>query len=203
MGLRQAYWQRRMALGKVAREGGPSLKFESPIKPGQESLDDKAISKTDLKNASTEFAVAIASKIGTAPVEKRRAFIDGHVADLQDLLLGAAPSLLEPPRKAPALWSKRDKKQHQNPAEFIVEHYGRWMGRGLTRAHIRDLDHQLYLALANFLREVPALPSNFDLPTKDEWYERLYADRRLLNQLSEREKGLVLVAQGHRLLRIS
>ena len=58
----------------------------------------------------------------------------------------ARPSSL--PAKPPALWADRDPHSSINPAEFTRKTYAKWLGRSLTRKHLRDLDPQLYRALS-------------------------------------------------------
>ena len=50
--------------------------------------------------------------------------------------------------KAPTLWAERDVDVKTNPAKFTIDTYKRWIGQGLTRQHLRELDPQLYHALS-------------------------------------------------------
>lgn len=76
------------------------------------------------------------------------------------------------PTTPPSLWRERE-DWHQTPIEFITDVYGWWLGRGLTRAHLRPLDKDLYQALVNWLgRKGNRAPKSFDLPTKSEQYSR-------------------------------
>jgi len=52
------------------------------------------------------------------------------------------------PTKAPALWADRDPDLKTNPAKFTTDTYKDWIGKGLTRQHLRELDPQLYHALS-------------------------------------------------------
>ena len=56
---------------------------------------------------------------------------------------------------------------------FIKRVYADWLGHGLTRAHLRDLDLPLYNALATWTRRHG--PGDLDLPTKKELNDRLLA----------------------------
>lgn len=71
------------------------------------------------------------------------------------------------PTEAPRLWSDRDAGDTTNPAEFIRKHYKRWIGFGLTRKDLRDLDPQLYHALSVWEHRHPEDRIN-ELPTVSE-----------------------------------
>lgn len=81
--------------------------------------------------------------------------------------LARATSPLEAhlPSVAPALWEERETGRKVSPAEFIRKHYGSWLGKGLTRAHIGKLDAKLYAAYGQQVKRKPEeavkrLPSN-------------------------------------------
>jgi hypothetical protein len=61
-----------------------------------------------------------------------------------------APALADDiPSAAPALWSERPTTgEKTDPAGFVRLVYGRWIGRGLSRRRLRDLDPDLYRALS-------------------------------------------------------
>lgn len=50
------------------------------------------------------------------------------------------------PMKAPQLWE--DRKSTENPVAFTSRVYGAWIGKGMTRKKLRDLDPALYRALS-------------------------------------------------------
>jgi hypothetical protein len=77
------------------------------------------------------------------------------------------------PAEAPSKWSKRVRKA-ETPIDFIQREYASWLGKGLTRAHLRRLDMSLYDALNHWLKN-NALPSEVDLPTKKEMIDRKIA----------------------------
>lgn len=85
------------------------------------------------------------------------------------------------PEKAPALWAEA-KEPGDTPPAFIQRHYAPWLGQGLTRADVRHLDPQLYMALSNWLRK-NELPEGFDLPTtkekNDRWVQRVQSGEPL------------------------
>lgn len=58
------------------------------------------------------------------------------------------PSRPSLPKRAPTLWKDRDPAAEMNPALFTRETYARWLGHGLTRQHLRNLDSDLYRALS-------------------------------------------------------
>lgn len=73
------------------------------------------------------------------------------------------------PEQAPELW---DKKKQPNPAQFIFDTYQKWIGKGLTRAHLLKLDKPLYKAFSAWVQK----KDNYlwyDLPTVKEANTRL------------------------------
>ena len=88
------------------------------------------------------------------------------------------------PTEAPVLWINA--KDGRTPPQFIMDHYGAWVGKGLTRADIRNLDRGLYNALYNWEQRkkrgelAPGrekLPIGYELPTikeqNDSWVKRV------------------------------
>jgi hypothetical protein len=63
------------------------------------------------------------------------------------------------PEDIAARWKTRDKKTYKSPVEFIRVFYSEFLHKGLHRGHIRQIDPQLYAALANWLGK-----SDHDLP---------------------------------------
>lgn len=108
------------------------------------------------------------------------------------------------PEQAPVLWADRKRTDPESgkpvvppedpetgkpwtPPGFVKHFYGAWLradGSGLTRAHIKHLDPQLYTALANWLRHSD-LPADCPLPTKSAQTDRLAE----LHGLSDRQPG--------------
>ncbi len=85
-------------------------------------------------------------------------------------LAESTPPKVTLPRKATALWADRDASQKITPAQFTRNIYGAWIGRGLTRKHLRDLDEPLYHALSvwehrhpdDTIKELPTLAQVID-----------------------------------------
>ena len=79
------------------------------------------------------------------------------------------------PKEPPATW-RADKLDNETPPDFIRRFYEPWLGKGLDRAHIRNLDRPLYQALDNWLRN-HEMPADVDLPTRKEqnsrWVQRI------------------------------
>lgn len=75
----------------------------------------------------------------------------------------------ELPAKAPEIWAGRDRSVKTNPAQFIRRVYGLWLGRGLKRGHLRELDPQLYQAFANWVFRHP----EDDIPELARKYEEV------------------------------
>lgn len=88
------------------------------------------------------------------------------------------------PSKAPRLWSERKTEETTNPVEFIRKHYKRWVGFGLTRKDLRDLDPQLYHALSVWEHRHPE-DRMIDLPTLSQVIDEKIATLRA--EFSEEE----------------
>ena len=108
---------------------------------------------------------------------------------------GTSPPL---PRKAPLLWARRDRSLKLTPVAFTRMTYGPWLGKGLTRSHLRELDKALYHALANWVSRHPedGMP---ELPSQSERVDQKLA--RLADEYSPdelRRLGLALQARNKR-----
>ncbi len=74
----------------------------------------------------------------------------------------------EIPQTAPELYKDRERKpelgnKKENPFQFLERVYGQWLGKGLTRSHIKSLDLRLYEAISKKLyNKDPSIPENFD-----------------------------------------
>ncbi len=55
------------------------------------------------------------------------------------------------PSVAPALWAERTSGREVSPVGFIQQHYGPWIGKGLTRPDLKRLDEPLYRAHTIFI----------------------------------------------------
>lgn len=65
----------------------------------------------------------------------------------------------------------------ETPPQFVQRVYGEWLGRGLTRAHIRALDPTLSQAIVNWSRKPEnEWPPEVDLPTLKEQNDRLVSE---------------------------
>lgn len=76
----------------------------------------------------------------------------------------------ELPSVALELYRNR-KNPKEKPAEFIKRVYGSWLGKGLTRSHLNQLDSALYVAEKN-RAFYHGRTHNIDLPTKAEQIDR-------------------------------
>lgn len=118
--------------------------------------------------------LAPSPKLRLSPEERREHYkrvIDGlsveeleqFGADIQGSSLGhvfhgsADPEVdvIGLPASAPALWSERRTGRKVSPADFVREYYDEWLGKGLTRAHVKKLDLPLYNALAKWITRHP------------------------------------------------
>jgi hypothetical protein len=82
----------------------------------------------------------------------------------------------ELPVTAPQTWI-HDREAGENAPDFIKRVYEPWLGKGLARTNINQLDPQLYLAFNRWLsRPGNTLPDDLDLPTRKEVNDRIVAD---------------------------
>ena len=83
----------------------------------------------------------------------------------QMLVVAFAEALRNPelPEAAKIKYKDRVNKE-QDPVSFTREHYGDFLGKGLTRAHIQKIDSSLYRGLVNWSQN-HEFPSDFELPT--------------------------------------
>lgn len=98
----------------------------------------------------------------------------------------------------------------ETPPEFIKRVYEPWLGHGLDRGHIRQLDPKLYTAINNWLsRPDNVWPEDVDLPTREEQNRRMIDQLRaeapdgqvgkVLGDFTAREAGRIRsVMQRHR-----
>ncbi|WP_306129712.1 hypothetical protein [Roseovarius sp. MMSF_3350] len=116
----------------------------------EEVLDEKEIRQEYLRqNIKLLFAEA-AETLCESP-EEFRAFVESTVEGLVD---DTPPPDL--PSKAPKLYRDRTDKS-QKPVDFIKTVYEKWLGKGLLRPHIKQLDEALYRALYKH-----GIPEEFD-----------------------------------------
>jgi len=97
------------------------------------------------------------------------------------------------PSEAPKQWSIIDesgevgRKTGENPAEFVLRVYEPWLGKGMTRSHLHDLDPKLYRAFKTWVGRHGE--PDFDLPTKkklnDQWVVRVGQDVDASAQMRE------------------
>lgn len=87
----------------------------------------------------------------------------------------------------------------ETPPAFVKRVYGEWLGHGLDRAHIRNLDSTLYQAIVNWSRR-NEWPSDVDLPTRSEkttrWVERITTGDVSEDQLRD-ARNLLAAKQRH------
>ena len=75
------------------------------------------------------------------------------------------------PHRPPKKWSKRDPSSKISPADFTRDIYSQWIGAGLNRRHLNQIDPALYKALSVWesrhpdqrLKELPTLAEEIDL----------------------------------------
>ena len=129
-----------------------------------------------------ELALLLRAELASNPLGLENALL--FVEGLRSCVLIASATPAPLPAEPPALWLKRSNRK-EAPIDFISREYAPWLGKGLSRPHIRQLDKSLYLALYKWLSGGGKLPDDFELPTLSE-----VGDRKL--QLME---GLLLVTE--------
>lgn len=77
-----------------------------------------------------------------------------------------SPSL---PKDAPEKY--QGLRSPETPPTFVKRVYGPWLGHGLDRGHIRQLDPTLYQAIVNWSRR-NKWPTEIDLPTRSQQIDR-------------------------------
>ena len=92
----------------------------------------------------------------------------------------AAPPLPEQP---PETWAARDLNRRETPPQFITRAYAQWLGRGLSRKDLKNLDPDLYRALSVWLTRHPEDDIAKALPRKsdklDDLIDKLAAEHSL------------------------
>lgn len=100
------------------------------------------------------------------------------------------------PSVAPELWASRSKEDRRNPRDFAEQVYADWIGKGLTRKKLNQLDSDLYRALTVWEARNPearlsTIPTIAELV--DHQVEQLV---RLFNE--EEMRKLTSLLQAHR-----
>lgn len=98
------------------------------------------------------------------------------------------------PEKAPALWSERTTGRDVRPSDFIQEHYGKWIGKGLAREHLMRLDRALYNSYAKQIEREPdrKLPLIQSAPNKiADPVEAIERKRQVAREASARYRSKV------------
>jgi hypothetical protein len=143
---------------------GPGLR--RPVPPP--SLKDQAALQARATEEFRRIRQAIEeAKVALSQVADRFQFDPAQRIALLQMLLRqlqqAESSAPLPPARAPELWSEREGRK-ENPIAFIRRVYAPWLGKGLTRAQLGNLDQPLYRALSVWVHrhpedEMPELPS--------------------------------------------
>ncbi|MBO9399138.1 hypothetical protein J7400_20880 [Shimia sp. R9_2] len=84
------------------------------------------------------------------------------------------PNYVPIPALAPETYRRRENKR-EKPPEFIARVYKKWLGKGLARNHLLNLDRPLYDALYNWLKK-NKMPEDLDLPMLKELNDRQLAE---------------------------
>lgn len=83
------------------------------------------------------------------------------------------------PEQPPARW-KTARLESETPPEFVRRIYGVWLGKGFTKAHLRQLDFLCYEALGVWSK-THDMPSGFVLPSlrehNDAWIQKVEEDQ--------------------------
>jgi hypothetical protein len=184
------------SLVRVAKVGGSGHR-PLVIKGGRESEAETASRlKAALQYLTDAFETASRTHaLSDAERARLAADLASEFAARADAEAKSVPPL---PDKAPILWAKRDRALGLNPVGFTMWIYGAWLGKGLTRSKLRELDKPLYHALANWISRHPE-DDVLDLPSQSELIDRKIA--RLAEEFSPdelRRLGLALQARLQR-----
>lgn len=185
---------------KLPNKKKPSRQMPSVSKKAEEDIsrlsgqpigDRIASLETHFGSSFSKYMQALFPEL----TELERAEVKGRSSWVSRIGEGPAqePEHAPLPEKAPALWAEA-KEPGDTPPTFIQRHYAPWLDKGLTRADVRHLDPQLYMALANWLRK-NELPEGFNLPTKSEHLRmedqghasKLTEARRLVSRWDKRQ----------------
>lgn len=102
--------------------------------------------------------------------EMTRTYADARVQDVSYHL----------PAVAPELWSARDLNRRETPTDFTFRVYDRWIGHGLTRKDLKELDPDLYRALSVWLTRHPEDPVAQKIPKQSDLIDKMI-DRLLVD----------------------
>lgn len=86
------------------------------------------------------------------------------------------PPVFSPPLPMQAPETYQGIRSGELPPDFIKRVYEPWIGNGLTKADLRQLDPGLYRALYNWVGRGNALPDDLPLPTRREANDELVKD---------------------------
>ena len=178
---------------------------EAPSASGN-SLEASERGEEDRNAALDNAVIALAkafnnvAKIKQLPERDHSDFLMRFVSVmLENLRKGPMPGGSgELPAHAPETWADRDRQIKTNPAQFIRRVYALWLGNGLKRGHLRELDPQLYQAFANWVFRHP----EDDIPELSRHYEEVDAILAELSVLYEpdqlRRLGMALHSRQKR-----
>lgn len=147
------------ALSIQQRALAKELGFEVSAVPAKDDLKDECASLA----LERVIATAMQELQGLTPSDQRL-----FIILLTNELSRISASIEQPrlPDAAPEEWDKRDPGR-ENPAQFVRRVYAKWIGNGLTRPLVRQLDMPLYRALAAWISRHPE--DDFgDLPSLSE-----------------------------------
>jgi hypothetical protein len=103
------------------------------------------------------------------------------------------------PDKAPEAWAERDLNRRENPCDFVKRVYAKWIGNGLTRVKIKELDYPLYRALSVWFTRHPDTDLSKLLPRLTETINTRFVIAAQLHSFSElRSLGLTLQTRHRR-----
>jgi len=80
------------------------------------------------------------------------------------------PNYIGPPKEAPEIYRNRVNRKETAP-KFTARVYNHWLGKGMARNHLLQLDPSLYEAIRNWVKKKP-LPDWLDLPMLKELNNR-------------------------------
>lgn len=136
------------------------LCLNKSIKLTKNNIDKELMPDNELKKESFKLGIQnlIREAFASACVneKERKEFIQ----EIFDEIF-SSPLAETLPTDAPELFKER-KNRKESPVEFILRVYKLWLGKGLMRPHIKNLDPPLYNSLYQWLNRNPE-PSDFRL----------------------------------------
>ena len=114
-------------------ETEPEKVYYSPTLNPLEGRDEGELTETDIRKKFLELINTADEGLLERAFKAAKRIVDGAILT-----------------KAPLLWRDRDRSRKLKCTEFVLEVYKPWIGNGLRRHHLKEIDPQLYQTLGTF-----------------------------------------------------